>query len=86
MAASHYPPLHDAHVLAPSGNQATIVKQEFYVGHMTAVSAINMTGSLEEEENQLIKLQSMASHHLHRLFSSKHSIDFQSYPELRAGE
>lgn len=28
----------------------------------------------------------MASHHLHRLFSSKYSIDCQSYPELRAGE
>ena len=51
MSASHYSPLHDAHVLAPGGNQATVVKQEVHIGHMTAVSAIDMTGSLKGEKN-----------------------------------
>lgn len=55
MVASHYPPLHDAHVLAPGGNQATVVKQEVHIGHMTAVSAIDMTGSLKGEQKKSIK-------------------------------
>lgn len=41
-----YRPLQDAGVLPAGGDQATVVVQEGHVGHMTAVAAVLVTGSL----------------------------------------
>lgn len=44
----HDLPLHDWHVSSSRGQQARIVKQEADVGHMTAVSLVNMLLSLQQ--------------------------------------
>lgn len=46
----HQTPLHDAGVLPPSRDQVTVIIQETDVGHMTAVCAVLMAGSLETSQ------------------------------------
>lgn len=45
----HQTPLHDARVLPACRDQVTVLIQETDVGHMTAVGAVLMAGSLQTQ-------------------------------------
>lgn len=49
VSASDYPPLHHAHVLPSGRHQVAVVVQEGDVGHVAAVAAVSMAGSLERQ-------------------------------------
>lgn len=57
---AHHPPLEDAGVLAPHGQQVGVAVCEAHVGHVTPVAVVHQAGGLEHKNRTINKNEFMA--------------------------